>query len=78
MGPVSGRLRQHVHLWHFEYEKRKRIMGIILLALLVVILFGAGFAIHLLWIAAVVLAIVWVATFALSRGEGASRRSLHR
>ena len=33
------------------------------------ILFGAGFALHLLWIAAVVIAIVWVATFALGRGE---------
>ncbi len=53
-------------------------MVIILLALLVLILFGAGFAVHLLWIAAVVLAIVWVASFALSRGEGASRGSLRR
>ena len=44
----------------------------------VLILFGAGFAVHLLWIAAVVLAIVWVASLALSRGEGASRRSLRR
>ena len=54
-------------------------MLIILLALLVLILFGAGFAVHLLWIAAVVLAVVWVAkAVALSRGEGASRRSLRR
>ncbi len=53
-------------------------MVIILLALLVLILFGAGFAVHLLWIAAVVLAVVWVASFALSRGEGASRRSVRR
>ena len=29
--------------------------------------------VHLLWIAAVVLAVVWVASFALSRGVGASR-----
>jgi hypothetical protein len=53
-------------------------MAIILLALLVLILFGAGFAIHLLWIAAVVLAIVWVASYALGRGRGASRSSLRR
>jgi hypothetical protein len=53
-------------------------MAIILLALLVLILFGAGFAIHLLWIAAVVLAIVWVATYALGRGRGASRGTLRR
>ena len=53
-------------------------MVLILLALLVVVLFGLGFAVHLLWIAAVVFAIVWVASFALGRGEGASRRSLRR
>ncbi len=51
------------------------IMAILLLGLLVLILFGAGFALHLLWIAAVVIAIVWVATFALGRGE---RRSIRR
>ena len=50
-------------------------MAILLLALLVLILFGAGFAVHLLWIAAVVFAIVRVATFALGRGE---RRSIRR
>jgi hypothetical protein len=53
-------------------------MAIILLALLVLILFGAGFAVHLLWIAAVVLAIVWVASFALGKGRGASSGSLRR
>jgi hypothetical protein len=53
-------------------------MVILLLALLVLILFGAGFAVHLLWIAAVVVAIAWLAGFALRRGEGASRRSLRR
>jgi hypothetical protein len=54
------------------------IVLLVVLALLALILFGAGFALHLLWIAAVVLAIVWVASYALGRGEGASRRSLRR
>lgn len=53
-------------------------MAIILLALLVLVLFGAGFAVHLLWIAAVVFAIVWVAAFALGRGKNASSGSLRR
>ncbi len=53
-------------------------MLIIVLALLVLLLFGAGFAIHLLWIAAIVFAVVWVAAFAVGRGEGAGRRSLRR
>jgi hypothetical protein len=53
-------------------------MAIIVLALLAIILFGVGFAVHLLWIAALVVAAVWVVSFALSRGEGAGRRSLRR
>lgn len=53
-------------------------MLVVVLALLVLILFGAGFAIHLLWIAAVVFAVVWVASFALGRGESSGRRSLRR
>ena len=59
-------------------KERKRSMVLILLALLVVVLFGLGFAVHLLWIAAAVFAIVWIASFALGKGEGASRRSLRR
>jgi hypothetical protein len=58
--------------------KKETIMVIILLALLILILFGAGFAVHLLWIAAVVVAIAWVVGFVLSRGEAADRRSLRR
>ena len=53
-------------------------MAVLLLALLVLILFGAGFAIHLLWIGAVVVAIVWVASYAVGRGQGADRGSLRR
>jgi hypothetical protein len=56
-------------------NEKGNVMAILLLALLVLILFGAGFAVHLLWIAAVVFAVVWVAAFALDRGE---RRSIRR
>ena len=56
-------------------NEKGNVMVILLLALLVLILFGAGFAVHLLWIAAVVFAVVWVAAFALGRGE---RRSIRR
>ena len=43
---------------------------IILLALLVVLLFvGIGFAVHLLWIAAVIFFFIWLVGFALGRGE---------
>jgi hypothetical protein len=53
-------------------------MVLILALLLVLILFGAGFAVHLLWIAAVVLLVFWVAGFAIGRGEGAGRHKFYR
>jgi len=52
---------------------------LLLLALLIVlILFGVGFAVHFLWIAAVVLAIVWLVGFGLGRGETAGRHHFYR
>lgn len=44
---------------------------LVLLALVVLILFGAGFAIHLLWIAAVIAALIWIISFFVG---GAGRR----
>jgi len=43
---------------------------LIILALLALILFGAGFAIHLLWVIAVIAALIWVIMFFV----GGSRR----
>jgi hypothetical protein len=52
---------------------------ILLLALLIVLLIAAGgFAIHLLWIVAVVAFILWFIGFAVGRGEGAGRHSFYR
>jgi hypothetical protein len=52
---------------------------VLLLALLVVlILFGAGFAVHLLWIAAVVFFVLWLVGFAIGRGEGAGSHRFYR
>jgi hypothetical protein len=45
-------------------------MGLILLVLLLVLIFaGAGFALHVLWIVAVVLLLVWLLGFLLSGAE---------
>lgn len=45
-------------------------MGLILLVLLLVLVFaGAGFALHVLWIIAVVLLLVWLLGFLLSGAE---------
>ena len=44
-------------------------MVILLALLLVALLFGLGFAVHVLWILAIVFAAFWVAGFAMHSGE---------
>ena len=42
-------------------------MGMLLLVLLLILLFGGvGFAVHALWIAALILFVVWLLGFAMS------------
>jgi hypothetical protein len=53
-------------------------MLLVLALLLVLIFFGAGFAVHLLWIAAVVLLVLWVVGFAIGRGESAGSHRFYR
>lgn len=53
-------------------------MVLVLALLLVLILFGAGFAVHLLWIAALVLLVLWIVGFALGRGESAGTHKFYR
>ena len=46
-------------------------MSVVLLVLILALLFGGlGFALHWLWIFAVVLALFWLAGFAFRSGEG--------
>lgn len=53
-------------------------MVLVLALLLVLLLFGAGFALHLLWIAAVVLLIFWVVGYAIGRGETSGSHRFYR
>ena len=53
-------------------------MVLLLALLLVLIFFGAGFALHILWIVAVVLLVLWVVGYALGRGEGAGQHKFYR
>lgn len=53
-------------------------MLLILFLLLVLILFGAGFAAHLLWIAAVIFFVFWIVGAAIGRGETAGRHRFYR
>ena len=51
-------------------------MGIILVLLLLALIFGGlGFAIHALWIVAVVLFIAWVVALVLGRGRSSGARA---
>jgi hypothetical protein len=52
---------------------------LLLLALLLVLLFvGIGFAVHVLWVMAVVLFAVWLVGLVLGRGESAGRHHFYR
>jgi hypothetical protein len=52
---------------------------LLLLILLVILLFaGAGFAVHLLWIAAVIFFVFWIVGAALGRGETSGRHRFYR
>ena len=54
-------------------------MAIILIALLVVLIIGGlGFAIHVLWWVALAALVLWVLGFFLRAGESASRRHWYR
>ncbi|HMK64013.1 MAG TPA: hypothetical protein VK386_10365 [Acidimicrobiales bacterium] len=47
---------------------------VLFVLLLALILGGVGFAVHALWIAAVVLFLFWLIGFGFGRGESAGRR----
>ncbi len=53
-------------------------MVLVLALLLVLLLFGVGFAVHLLWIAAAAFFVLWLVGFAIGRGEGAGTHRFYR
>lgn len=53
-------------------------MVLLLLFLIVLVVAGLGFALHLLWIVAGVLLVLWLVGLALGRGEGAGRHGFYR
>ena len=54
-------------------------MGIILLVLLLaLLLFGFGFAVHVLWWIALIVLVIWLVGFAVRVGEGSSRGRWYR
>ena len=74
-----GAERPEVRHWDIPNQRERGMKMIILLALLVVLLFvGIGFAVHLLWVAAVIFAVIWLVGYALGRGESAGRHHFYR
>lgn len=64
---------------HSEPDQRTGHIVVILLALLLVLIFaGLGFALHVLWIVAVVLLVLWLIGFALGRGESAGNHRFYK
>jgi hypothetical protein len=53
-------------------------MVLLLLLLIVLIFAGAGFALHILWIAAVIFALFWLVGAAVGRGETSGRHRFYR
>ncbi len=54
-------------------------MGLILLVLLLVLLLGGlGFAVHVLWFVAVVVFVFWLIGFAFGRGSTSGSRGWYR
>jgi len=53
-------------------------MLIVVVLLLVLLVAGVGFAVHVLWVLAAVLLVLWLVGLALGRGEGAGRHRFFR
>jgi multisubunit Na+/H+ antiporter MnhG subunit len=55
---------------------KEDVMGVIVVLLLLALIFGGlGFAIHALWIVAVVFLVAWIVGFAFGRGRSKSARA---
>jgi hypothetical protein len=80
---VSGQRRpricipvyQSLALTRCRYNK---VMLILLVLLLVLLFAGLGFALHFLWILAVIFFVFWLAGVALGRGESAGNHHFYR
>jgi cell division protein FtsW (lipid II flippase) len=59
--------------------RRNQFMALILLILLLaILLFGLGFAVHVLWWIALIVLVVWLLGFLVRVGEGGSRGRWYR
>ncbi|MEU8503304.1 hydrophobic protein [Streptomyces brevispora] len=54
------------------------MVPLLLVLLIVLVLFGAGFALNLLWWIAAIVLVVWLLGFLLRQGSGAGRGRWYR
>lgn len=72
----TGISLETLHRKRPKAHRKEDVMGIILVLLILALIFGGlGFAIHALWIVAVVLLIAWVVMLALGRGRSHGARA---
>jgi hypothetical protein len=77
--PALPAHEQRAHLLFEDLIEGKNGGMVLLLVLLLVLIFaGAGFALHVLWILAVIFALFWLIGAALGRGESAGRHRFYR
>ncbi len=70
----------HIYPFSFDagYGGNNADMLLLLLLLIVLIFAGAGFALHVLWIVAVIFALFWLIGAAIGRGETSGRHRFYR
>jgi len=59
-------------------QRRDAVAVILLVLLLALLLGGLGFAVHMLWIVAAIVLILWLVGFALGRGHAEGARGWYR
>jgi len=64
--------------FRFQIDGNSVGMVLLLVLLIVLIFVGASFALHVLWIAAVIFALFWLIGAAIGRGESAGRHRFYR
>jgi hypothetical protein len=61
-----------------KFTETRPTVIILLILLLVLIFAGAGFALHILWLLAVIFFIFWLIGVALARGERAGNHKFYK
>jgi hypothetical protein len=70
--PTAGKI--HFASATLPINRRLFVALILLVLLLALLFFGLGFALHVLWIVAVILFVAWIIGWAFARGQSSGSR----